>query len=121
MLAVREFAREFTEAVHQPAYADYEIIMHDGNTDGWGKTVSLLADSGAYILCEEHTFPSAQGPHSAFVIKLVLKSSRIAYWIPMGCIGVPIRLDGEGMRSDDLASTLENWAVDHPGVKRPAL
>ncbi|KAL8281292.1 hypothetical protein RQP46_006326 [Phenoliferia psychrophenolica] len=100
--AVREFARAFTEAVHQPAYANYEILMHDGNTDGWGKTVSLLADSGAYILCEEHTFPQA-------------------YWIPMGCIGVPIKLDGQGMRSDHLASTMENWDSTHPGVKRPAL
>lgn len=39
----------------------------------------------------------------------------------MGCIGVPIKLDGEGMRADHLASTLATWDVDHPGVKRPSL
>ncbi|KII84829.1 hypothetical protein PLICRDRAFT_167201 [Plicaturopsis crispa FD-325 SS-3] len=98
------FLREFTARVMQPAYADYEILIHSGNTDGWNKIVNLLCEFGDYILVEAHTYPSAQ-----------------ALWAPMGCKGAPIAMDGDGLLVEDLRRVLANWETDHPGVRRPKL
>lgn len=53
-----KFAREFTEAVWQPATSDWEVLLHNGNTDAWNKIVRMLCESGDYILTEEYTFTS---------------------------------------------------------------
>lgn len=103
-ISLRSWCREFTEVVFQPAYSDYEILLNAGNTDGWNKVVGLLTEPGDLILCEAHTYPSAQ-----------------ALWIPLGCEAVPVGMDGEGMRSDDLARTLDGWDAEHPGAKKPHL
>lgn len=88
----------------QPGYADYEVLINAGATDGWAKVVSLLCEAGDFILCDEHTYPSSQ-----------------AFWIPMGIRGVPITMDAEGMSAVELDRLLAGWAVDNPTVKRPKL
>lgn len=103
-LSLRTWATEFTRSVFQPAYDDWDVILNSGNTDGWSKVVRLLCEPGDYILCEEQTYPSAQ-----------------AVWAPMGCKALPIQLDAEGIRADDLEDCLSIWEISHPGVARPRL
>ena len=88
----------------KPAYSDFEILLHSGNTDGWNKVVNILCEFGDYILVEEHTYPSSQ-----------------AVWAPMGCKGVPISIDKDGMVPAALELVLKNWNTTHPGAKRPHL
>jgi hypothetical protein len=64
--------------VFQPASLDFEILMNSGNTDGWCKVVRMLCEPGDFILVEQYTYSSSQ-----------------ARWIPMGCIGVPIKSDSQ--------------------------
>ena len=98
----RKWALEFTRKVHTPAYGNFEVLLHPGNTNAWSKVVGLLVEDGDYILCENFTYPSSQ-----------------ALWIPQGNFGAPIALDGQGIRDDALEETLSNWNVTHPGVKKP--
>jgi aromatic amino acid aminotransferase I len=101
---LRRWAYDFTTRVFQPGYADFEILLHSGNTDGWCKVVRLLCEPGDLILCEEHTYPSAQ-----------------ALWIPMGCKAVPIKMDSDGIEPESLEKMLATWDTTHPFVKRPHL
>ncbi|KAJ3785392.1 pyridoxal phosphate-dependent transferase [Lentinula aff. detonsa] len=103
-VSLSSFIREFTSRVMAPAYSDFEILLHSGNTDAWNKVVNILCEYGDYILVEECTYPSAQ-----------------ALWAPMGCRGVPISIDKDGLIPESLESTLKNWEHTHPGVKRPHL
>ncbi|KAK4052449.1 hypothetical protein OIV83_002251 [Microbotryomycetes sp. JL201] len=97
-----KFVREWAQAVYTPATSDWEVLLHNGNTDAWAKIVRLLCDPGDWILVEEFTFPSSQG-----------------VWIPMGVKGARVKMDSLGMRSDDLRTVLSTWEETHPGVKRP--
>ncbi|KAK0457665.1 PLP-dependent transferase [Desarmillaria tabescens] len=97
-----QFTHEFMRTVFQPGYGNYETLLNEGNTDGWNKVVSLLCESGDCIIIEKYTYSSAQ-----------------ALWIPMGCKGVPIDMDEEGMRADALEDVLQQWDVKRPGEKRP--
>ena len=96
------FLRNFVEQVMKPGYEDYEILLNSGSTDGWNKVASLLLETGDHILVEGHTYPSAQ-----------------ALWAPMGCKGVPIALDSQGIIVEDLERILATWNTEHPGVKQP--
>ncbi|KAK7451732.1 hypothetical protein VKT23_012412 [Stygiomarasmius scandens] len=98
------FLYDFVKRVLQPAYSDYEILLHFGNTDAWNKVVNLLCEPGDYILVEEYTYPSAQ-----------------AVWAPMGCRGVPISMDKDGILPEALGRVLGEWEQVHPGTKRPHL
>jgi aromatic amino acid aminotransferase I / 2-aminoadipate transaminase len=102
--SLREWAHDFTKTVFKPAYSDFEILLNCGNTDGWNKIVGMLCEPGDFILVEQYTYPSAQ-----------------ALWIPMGCIGVPIKSDTGGMNPKDLQSVLASWERTRPEVKRPHL
>ncbi|KAF9008144.1 aromatic aminotransferase Aro8 [Hymenopellis radicata] len=97
-----DYAREFVNRVFKPQYKDFDVLLHMGNTDGWTKVVNLLCEYGDYIIVAEYTFSTAQ-----------------AVWIPMGCKGVPIKMDASGMRADVLEETLRDWDITHPNVKRP--
>lgn len=98
----RKWALKFTRKVHTPAYGDFEVLLHPGNTNAWSKVVGMLVEEGDYILCENFTYPSSQ-----------------ALWIPQGNFGAPIALDGQGIRDDALDATLTSWDVTHPGIKKP--
>jgi aromatic amino acid aminotransferase I len=79
-------------------------LLHGGNTDAWCKVVRLLCEPGDTILCEEHTYPSAQ-----------------ALWIPMGCKAAPIKMDSKGISVESLEKTLSDWPKTGAGGKRPHL
>ncbi|BGP40422.1 hypothetical protein JCM10449v2_004384 [Rhodotorula kratochvilovae] len=99
---LRTFLHKFTHDVYQPAYADFEVLLHEGNTAAWAKVCRLLLNSGDYVLLEEFSFPSSFGP-----------------WVPDGCKGVPIKMDEHGLRADDLDRVLTEWETTHPGERRP--
>ncbi|KAH6657578.1 aromatic aminotransferase Aro8 [Truncatella angustata] len=99
---LRQWCLEFTQQIHRPAYKDYDVLLHPGNTNAWCKVVGLLCEKGDYILCESYTYPSAQ-----------------ALWIPNENFAAPIAMDGEGIMNKSLEETLESWDSTHPGVNRP--
>ena len=101
-VTLRTWAAEFTRTLLNPAYDNWEILLNAGNTDGWGKVVRLLCEPGDFILCEEHTYPSAQ-----------------AVWAPMGCKAAPIAMDGRVMRADALDRMLSEWSTERG--KKPHL
>ena len=78
------------------------MLLSSGSTDAWAKAVQLLCEPGEHILVEQFMYSSAQ-----------------SFYIPMGCKGVPIDMDGEGMIPSALEDVLENWDTAHPDVKRP--
>ncbi|KAI8237563.1 Aromatic amino acid aminotransferase [Colletotrichum sp. SAR 10_86] len=96
-----ELAKELTETVHAPP-CDYECLLHPGNTNAWAKVVGLLCEENDFVLVEEFTYPSAQ-----------------ALWIPLGIKAVPIPADADGILSQDLRSTLQNWDEEKRGGPRP--
>ncbi|KAF9260461.1 PLP-dependent transferase [Marasmius fiardii PR-910] len=98
------FIRKFTEDVLRPGFSDFEILLNFGNTDAWSKVVSLLCEYGDYILVEEHTYPSSQ-----------------ALWAPMGCRGVPIQMDKDGIVPQALQQVLGGWNEAERRGKRPKL
>ncbi|GAA5975794.1 hypothetical protein JCM11641_005876 [Rhodosporidiobolus odoratus] len=102
--ALRSWLVEYVKQVYDPATSDWEVLLNCGNTDGWTKLVRLLCEPGEYILCEEFTFASA-----------------VAMWTSFGCKATPVKLDGEGLRADDLERVLRTWETEHPHVKRPKL
>lgn len=68
----------------------------------WCKAVQSLCNPGEMFLTEEWTYPSALSSAS-----------------PLGIHPVPVKIDGEGMRSDDLRKVLAEWDEDVRGAKRP--
>ncbi|KAI8273252.1 Aromatic amino acid aminotransferase [Colletotrichum sp. SAR 10_98] len=98
-----ELAKELTETVHAPP-CDYECLLHPGNTNAWAKVVGLLCEENDFVLVEEFTYPSAQ-----------------ALWIPLGIKAVPIPADADGILSQDLRSTLQNWDEEKRGGPRPRI
>ncbi|GAA5921778.1 hypothetical protein JCM3775_001816 [Rhodotorula graminis] len=99
---LRAWLHQFTRDVFSPAYSNFEILLHEGNTAAWAKVCRLLLDAGDYILLEEFSFPSSFGP-----------------WVPEGCKGVPVKMDAHGLRADDLERVLSEWETTHPGERRP--
>lgn len=73
-----------------------------GNTDAWAKVVSLLCEPGEHVLVEEFVYPSAQH-----------------FYIPLGCKGVPIAMDGDGLIPASLDDILTTWEETHPGARKP--
>jgi aromatic amino acid aminotransferase I / 2-aminoadipate transaminase len=103
--SLSSFLYNFISRVFRPAYTDFEILLHFGSTDAWNKVVNLLCEAGDYILVEEHTYTSAQ-----------------AVWAPMGCKGVPIHMDKNGIIPKALESILGGWKERYgTNVKRPRL
>lgn len=90
--SLRSILHSFTSSFYQPGYPEFEIILNSGNTEGWAKVVDLLLEPGDFVLVEEHTYPTAQ-----------------SLWRPMGCRGVPVKMDGEGMIPSSLESILDGW------------
>ncbi|CAL1700165.1 unnamed protein product [Somion occarium] len=88
--------------VYKPAYSDWTTLVQTGNTDGWSRALQTLCNPGELILTEEWTYPSA------------LANSQ-----PFNIFPVPIAMDSEGMRSDDLRKVLSEWDETARGGKRP--
>ncbi|KIJ70016.1 hypothetical protein HYDPIDRAFT_77313 [Hydnomerulius pinastri MD-312] len=99
---LQKFLRHFVAEVYQPAIEDYEILINAGSTDGWNRAVFTLCNPGEGVLCEEWTYPSA-----------------IAAMMPGSIKPVPVAMDGQGMRSDDLERVLSTWDADVRQMPRP--
>jgi aromatic amino acid aminotransferase I len=93
--------REFVQRIHKPAYGNWAVLIHSGNTDGWVRAVMTLCDPGDTVLACEWTYPS------------VMAGSR-----PLGMKFVSVATDGGGMRSDALLETLSSWDEKERGAPR---
>ncbi|KAF9259481.1 PLP-dependent transferase [Marasmius fiardii PR-910] len=94
--------REFTEKVFQPGYINFATLVDDGNTDGISKSILTLCNPGEGLLVEEWTYPS-----TLYGIK------------PHGIHPVPVKMDNQGLRSDDLRKVLSEWDETARGMPRP--
>lgn len=100
--ALTQLCHDFVKQVYKPARGDSQVLLSTGNTDAWAKVVQLLCEPGEHILVEQVVYPSAQH-----------------FYIPMGCKGVPIKMDGDGILPEALEKILEEWDKSHPDIKRP--
>jgi aromatic amino acid aminotransferase I len=116
---LQEFLQEFIGKVYKPAYEDFTILADVGNTDGyvprfsvpWSflilhnysiyRTMVTFCNPGEGILIGEWTYPSA------------LASMR-----PYGITPVPIAIDAQGLKSDDLRKVLSEWDDAVMGMPR---
>jgi aromatic amino acid aminotransferase I len=98
---LKEFAKAMADRVYRPAYSDYTVLAHVGNTDGWVKAVMTLCNPGEGVLASVWTYPSA------------LVAMR-----PYDIQAVPVAMDGQGMRSDALRELLANWDAEERGMAR---
>ncbi|EJD35692.1 PLP-dependent transferase [Auricularia subglabra TFB-10046 SS5] len=99
---LRNWIKDFTARVYQPAYADWATFVHAGNTDAWSIAVDTLLNPGEGYFTEEFSYPSAQ-----------------ATAVPHHVRPVPIQMDAQGMRADDLRVVCEGWDEKARGMKRP--
>ena len=100
--ALKEFMHQFSQIVYQPALPNFATLIDVGATDGWSKCVLTFCERGQCVLVEEFTYPSA-----------------LACLIPLGCTTAPIKMDGQGMRADDLEKVLSEWNEEERGAPRP--
>ncbi|KAF9782205.1 PLP-dependent transferase [Thelephora terrestris] len=101
-IQLREICQAFTERVYQPAYEDWKVLLHTGNTDGWSRIVTTFTNHGDWILAEEWTYPSA-----------------LSTVQPWGIKAAPVTVDGEGLSAVDLRKILAGWDEAERGGKRP--
>ncbi|WVR05212.1 hypothetical protein IAU60_002224 [Kwoniella sp. DSM 27419] len=98
------FLREYVSKVYRPGYADWDVLVNVGATDGWSKIVQMLVELGDAILVEEWTYPSAENAFLAYE-----------------CERVAIKMDAEGILPDHLETTLRDWDVEKRGKRRPRI
>ncbi|WRT67167.1 uncharacterized protein IL334_004133 [Kwoniella shivajii] len=96
------FLREYVAKVYKPAYADWDVLVNVGNTDGWSKIINLIAEKGDAVLVEEWTYPSA-----------------VNSFLPYECEPVAIKMDAEGMSPEHLEEVLGGWDEEKRGKRRP--
>ncbi|KAK8869794.1 hypothetical protein IAR55_000362 [Kwoniella newhampshirensis] len=96
------FLREYVEKVYKPAYADWDVLINVGATDGWSKIVQLLLEYGDAILVEEWTYPGAENT-----------------FLPYEIERVAVKMDAEGMLPEHLESVLRGWDEEKRGKRRP--
>ncbi|KAJ3501035.1 hypothetical protein NLJ89_g9522 [Agrocybe chaxingu] len=97
-----KIVNELTTKVYKPAYANFQTMLHAGNTDGWLKAVNTLCNDGEGVLTDEWTYPSA-----------------IASMKPYGVNPVPVAMDGQGMSSIALREVLSSWDEKARRMPRP--
>lgn len=98
---LQDFLEDYSTRFFDPAYADFAVLIHGGNTDGWNRVVSTLINKGDGVLVEEWTYPNA------------LSGS-----LPLGANIVGIPMDSRGMRPDALEEVLASWNEEERGFKR---
>jgi aromatic amino acid aminotransferase I len=68
----------------------------------WSRVIQTLCDPGEVFLAEEWSYPSA-----------------LAAAAPLNITPVPVGIDGQGLRSDELRKVLSEWDESLRGAKRP--
>ena len=101
---LQEFLQDYSTRFFDPAYADFAVLVHCGNTDGWTRISYTLLNKGDGVLVEEFTYPTA-----------------LAASHPLGVSTVGISMDSHGMRPDALEEVLANWDEEKRGFKRRVL
>nr|XP_031862786.1 uncharacterized protein CI109_001798 [Kwoniella shandongensis]KAA5529858.1 hypothetical protein CI109_001798 [Kwoniella shandongensis] len=101
-LALPLFLREYVAKVYKPAYADWDVLINVGATDGWAKICSLFLEFGDAILVEEWTYPGAENT-----------------FLPYEAERVAIKMDAQGLLPDHLESVLSGWDEEKRGKRRP--
>ncbi|ODN83143.1 hypothetical protein L202_01343 [Cryptococcus amylolentus CBS 6039] len=96
------FLREYVSKVYKPAYADWDVLINVGATDGWGKICAMLLEVGDAVLVEEWTYPGAENT-----------------FVPYEVERVPVKMDGEGLLPGHLEDVLGNWDEETRGKRRP--
>ncbi|KAI7825858.1 pyridoxal phosphate-dependent transferase [Kickxella alabastrina] len=79
------FARTHTASVHNPPYADWDVVPSVGNTDAFVKALMLFCDRGDTLVVDEWTYPAILGTVG-----------------PMGIRVASVRMDAEGAVPEDL-------------------
>jgi len=98
---LQEFLEDYSTRFFDPAYADFVVLAHCGNTDAWSRVSYTLLNSGDGVLVEEFTYPAAG-----------------ATSLPLGANMVGVPMDSHGMRPDALEAVLANWNEEERGFKR---
>ena len=98
---LQEFLQDYSTRFFDPAYADFAVLAHCGNTDGWSRVSYTLLNKGDGVLVEEFTYPGA-----------------LASSLPLGANTVGIPIDSHGMRPGVLEEVLANWDEESRGFKR---
>ncbi|KAJ7638781.1 pyridoxal phosphate-dependent transferase [Roridomyces roridus] len=99
---LQKIIKEFSAKVYQPAYDNYAVLLHAGNTDAWSKVVTTLCNPGEGVLVSKWTYPSA-----------------MATMQPHNIRPIPVDTDAQGMRSDSLRAILTEWDEAARGMPRP--
>lgn len=98
--AFPKFLRRYVETIFRPAYADWDVLLDVGATDGFGKVFNMLLELGDSILVEEWSYPGAMNAYEPFEVNVVA-----------------LKMDGQGVLPDYMEETLANW--DDTKGKRP--
>lgn len=101
---LQAFIYDYTARFFRPAYADFSVLVHTGNTDGWSRILMTLLNPGDGLLMEEWTYTAAISAAHPFGIRIVT-----------------IPLDSQGFRPDALEKVLSEWNEEERGFKRPRL
>lgn len=102
ILPLQKFIKEFSAKVYQPAYENWTILLHGGNTDAWTRAILTLCNPGDFFLVEEWTYPSA-----------------LASAAPYNIRPIPVAMDSEGLSADSLRKVLAEWDEEARGARRP--
>ncbi|KAJ1959968.1 hypothetical protein IWQ62_004406 [Dispira parvispora] len=102
--AFQDFAREHTQEIHAPPYADWDVIGTTGNTDALSKAIGLIGSPGDSMLVDEWTYPAAVDTAQSHGVKLA-----------------PVPMDHDGMDPTALDALLSDWARAHPNSPKPKM
>ena len=102
IVPLQKFIKEFSAKVYQPAYENWTILLHGGNTDAWTRAILTLCNSGDFFIVEEWAYPSA-----------------LASALPFNIHPIAVAMDSEGLRTDALRKTLAEWDEEARGARRP--
>lgn len=92
-----DFLKEHTKMIHNPQYADWDIVCTVGNTQAWDSTLRTFTNRGDSILAEEFTFSSASETAHANGLKII-----------------PVAVDLEGIVPEKLNDLLSAWEGPMP-------
>ncbi|KAF8311286.1 PLP-dependent transferase [Clavulina sp. PMI_390] len=99
-----KFVREFVTKVHQPGYADWDVIVDLGAGDALPKVLAVLTEPGDTCLVDAWTYNQSLVQMRGVGVK------------PFG-----VQMDAGGLNPADLEHVLATWNVKERGSPRPRL
>lgn len=92
-----DFLREHTKTIHDPKYANWDIITSIGNTEAWDLVLRTFCTRGDSVLVEEYSFSSALETASA-----------------QGVNTIPCPMDDYGLIPEAMEKMLAAWVGPKP-------